>query len=279
MDQKLRKIQLVLLDILKDIDRFCRDNGVHYSLYAGSLLGAVRHQGFIPWDDDLDICMARPEYDRFIRLWEKDKIEGYVLQNKENTPAFPQSFTKIRKTHTTFLSNEYDRGKFHTGIFVDVFPIDRLPIGFFARKQFQFECMRYQLYTREFIPPNSNFLVKSVSAVLLSAASVENRPSIRNRLLEQIKRENGRGDTVGIETFKSIMTPLPADLLDGYEYLPFEDGKFQCFKNWDGYLKAKFGDYMTLPPETERTWKHHPIILDFEHDYEELHQADPDRFP
>ena len=103
MDNTLRQLQLTQLSILKVIDKLCRKWEIRYSLYAGTLLGAVRHSGFIPWDDDLDICMAREEYDRFLAAWEKEPPEGYLLQNKKNTPAFTQSFTKIRKDHTAFL--------------------------------------------------------------------------------------------------------------------------------------------------------------------------------
>jgi len=106
MEDVLRKLQLTQLEILKVFDRFCREHDLKYSLYAGSLLGAVRHQGFIPWDDDLDVCMPRADYDRFIQCWTEKPVEGYVLQNKENSRYFVQSFTKLRKDHTTFLQNK-----------------------------------------------------------------------------------------------------------------------------------------------------------------------------
>jgi len=268
---QLRRLQLTQLSILKVIDRFCRERGIRYSLYAGTLLGAVRHKGFIPWDDDLDICMSRQDYDRFLAAWTKEPPEGCLLQNKENTPSFTQSFTKIRAEHTTFLQYDWERGRYHTGIFVDVFPIDRLPAGKLNRAVFQWRCLNYQLLTREFIPPKGNAVEKAASRLILGLTPVNKRFDRRKKLLRAVTAVSDRKlDTVAIETVGTIRTPLPADLLDEYVDLPFEDGKYMCFADWEGYLRAAFGDYMTPPPESERVWRHHPIILDFERNYEEI---------
>ena len=153
MEEKLRQLQLIQLEILKFFDNFCREHNLKYSLYAGSLLGAIRHHAFIPWDDDLDVCMSRFEYDRFIALWNQSPPGGYILQNKENSPGYWQSFSKIRKDHTTFLQEEREAGKYHTGIFLDIFPLDRIPNGKLKRMMFKWHCMKYQLLTREFAPP------------------------------------------------------------------------------------------------------------------------------
>ncbi len=270
-DQILGKLQATQTEILSVIDRICREHGVSYSLYAGSLLGAVRHQGFIPWDDDLDICMERSEYDRFLAAWKESPPEGFILQNKENTPSFTQSFSKIRKEHSTFLQYDWEASKYHTGIFVDVFPMDRMPTGKAARLLFRWRCMKYQLLTREFVPPRGSPAQKLVSRLVLSATPPLKRAAAREKLLRKITRDrDGRHPTVGIEMLSTIGMPLPPDLFEEYITLPFENGNYMCFAKWDAYLKAKFGDYMTLPPEEERNWKHHPSILDFERDYDEI---------
>ena len=271
MDSVLHKLQSVQVEILSVIDRFCREHKISYSLYAGTLLGAIRHQGFIPWDDDLDICMERSEYDRFLEAWNHSHPAGYLLQNKDNTPSFTQSFSKIRKEHTTFLQYDWEAGRYHTGIFVDIFPLDRMPDGKLKKDLFLWRCMQYQLLTREFIPPKGSGLEKAVSRLILAAVPAGRRTERRRRLLQLIARDRDpMHHTVGIELLSTMKTPLPADLFDHYELLAFEDGRYPCFSHWKEYLVAKFGDYMTLPPEEERTWRHHPIILDFEHDYEEL---------
>ena len=275
MENKLRRLQLTQLEILEVIDAFCISHGLKYSLYAGTLLGAVRHQGFIPWDDDLDICMSREDYDRFVELWPKDGLNGYILQNKENAPRFSQSFSKIRKDHTTHLQREDMPGAYHTGIFVDVFPIDRIPSPGIAAYLYKWYCMCYQLYTREFVPAKSNGVVRLVSSVLLKLIPERKRPAVRKWLLKRITRYNNQRElnTAAIETMASLRIRYPSDMLDNYVELPFEGKTFMCFADWDEHLKCKFGDYMSLPPESERVWKHHPIIIDFEKNYEELKEA------
>lgn len=269
---QLRKLQLTQLEILKLIDRFCREKGIPYSLYAGTLLGAVRHQGFIPWDDDLDICMSRKDYNRFLQLWEEEKPAGYILQNKENSPGFSPSFSKIRKDHTCFLQFESEIGHYQMGIFVDIFPIDRMPNGRVTSKLFQLKCLEYQLLTREFLPTDGNPAVKAIAKLILKLSSPEQRAAKRKRLLHWIEKYNDNKElpAVAIETQSTIRTPLPSNFMAEFTELTFEDSEFMCTAVWDEYLSAKYGDYMKLPPESQRVWKHHPLILDFDRNYEEL---------
>jgi len=272
MNDQLRKLQLTQIGILKVIDQICRKHGIQYSLYAGTLLGAVRHQGFIPWDDDLDICMARDDYNRFIEIWDTVPHDGFILQNKENSPAFTQSFTKIRKDHTTFLQDEREIGLYHTGIFVDIFPVDRLPAGKLAQIQFYWNVMQYQLFTREFIPSKANGIVKLISELFLNAVPVGKREQKRKKLLAKITAHNNNPSlqAVSIETIESMKQHHSPYMFDEYVELSFDSEAFMCYAGWDNHLKVKYGDYMQLPPESERVWKHHPILIDFEHNYEEL---------
>ncbi len=272
MDTQLRQLQLIQLEILKQIDQLCRKYSISYSLYAGTLLGAVRHQGFIPWDDDLDICMSRADYQRFLQAWEEVRPVGYILQNKENSPEFSQSFSKIRKNHTCFLETKWEIGRYHTGIYVDVFPIDRIPEGHLKRRLFQLRCVQYQLLTREYTPPEASMVQKVVAGIILGLSPKKDRPAQRQKLLKKIERFNCRDElqTVAIETYRSIQTPLPKDFMTVFTDLPFENSTFMCSAAWHEYLTAKFGEYLKLPPEKERTWRHHPLILDFNRNYEEI---------
>ncbi len=267
--RKLWDIQLEILDV---IDRLCRENDLHYSLYAGSLLGAVRHQGFIPWDDDLDSCMAREDYERFLQLWKDEEHPGYILQNKRNTPSFTQSFSKIRKDHTTFLQYEWESGRYHTGIFVDIFPVDRCPVSGIELNLFRYKCLKYQLFMREFVPPRASFPVKVISKMILSAFSRKTRMQYRDIFEKELLHLSSRKElpAVFIEVPSTIYMTLPSDLTEQFTDLLFEGKKYQCFSKWDEYLSLKYGDYMHLPPESERVWKHNHLIIDFDHNYGEV---------
>ena len=263
-----------MLEMLVIVDEICRKNNIPYSLYGGTLLGAVRHQGFIPWDDDLDICLSRNNYNRLLSILEKELPDGYILQNKENTPASSNSFSKIRKLHTTFLEHKEDIGRFHTGIFIDIFPVDRAPNGRIPRFFFNWKCMQYFLYTREYAPPKAGLVVKTGCNLLLFFVKGKQREKQREKCLQYImkKDDDPSCHPVGMGTLWAATRYLPCDILDNYEERCFEGKHFFCVAKAEDYLTTLYGDYMKLPPVEEQTWTHHPIILNFEHDVEELEQ-------
>lgn len=275
MEELLRTLQLTELDILKTVHAFCVRHDIQYSLYAGTLLGAVRHKGFIPWDDDIDICMPREEYERFLRLWQEDPVEGYVLQNKDNSPAFMSSFSKIRKDHTTFLEHEEDIGRFHTGIFIDIFPLDRIPSAWLPQKLFYLRCMLYQLMIREYAPPNGGLIVRFGCKLILTAVRGKHRRRIAKRALKKLTAYQMNRDLkiVDFSDCRTMMVQYPSTVADDYIEMPFEDSSFYVVSAWRTMLKQYFGDYMRLPPEEERTWTHHPVCIDFEHNAEEIRGA------
>lgn len=269
---ELRRVQLTELDILRIIDKICKDNDIKYSLCGGTLLGAVRHKGYIPWDDDLDIAMRRSDYERFIEVWNKLKPEGYILQNKDVEPNFPQSFAKIRKDHTTFLQFEWERGLFHTGIFVDIFPFDRTPNKGLRKMLFNIKGIKYLIYIRENNHSIGSGITKTIVSALLRVTSKDSRRKYCSKYLDLLKEyDNDRSlNYISVDSPNSIKKVFSPSLCDEYTTLEFEGEQFMCFKNWENYLSVFYGDYMQLPPVEERTWTHHPIIIDFEHNYEEL---------
>ena len=133
LDIDLRLIQEIELDILLEFDRICKKHGLKYQLYSGTLIGAVRHEGFIPWDDDIDVAMPRADYDKFIEL--KDELaDDYFFQSYETDPQYINRFGKIRKNGTVFMEKLVQELDMHHGIYIDVFPFDNIKPHSFSGK-------------------------------------------------------------------------------------------------------------------------------------------------
>lgn len=125
-DAKLRRLQLVQLEMLKVLDEICKRNDIHYQLFAGTALGAVRHRGFIPWDDDLDVVMLREDYEKFLKIAPQQIGNAYFLQ-KEFSEHWPMQFSKLRKNDTAFIERYIAKDEqTHMGVYLDIFPCDNL---------------------------------------------------------------------------------------------------------------------------------------------------------
>ena len=129
----VRELQSVLVEMLQVLDELCRKHNLRYYLYYGSLLGAVRHGGFIPWDDDADIAMPRKDYDRFVEIAERELPRGYFMQSYRTERDYRHPFAKVRKDGTTCIVNNHRHIRMHQGIFVDVFPLESLPRNGFLK--------------------------------------------------------------------------------------------------------------------------------------------------
>lgn len=127
--EQFRKMQLIELEMLVEFDRVCRDNHIDYVLFGGSLLGAVRHKGYIPWDDDADIGMLREDYNRFKKHMKEMNPEICYFQDHETDPEYRWSYGKLRRTGSKYIRVGQEHLKCKTGIFVDIFPMDDIPLG------------------------------------------------------------------------------------------------------------------------------------------------------
>ena len=262
----LRKLQLIETDILKIVDKFCKKHDIKYSLYAGTALGAVRHGGFIPWDDDIDICMTRPDYERFLKLWREQGEEGYALQGTDNPNYEYINFSKIRKIGTKF-GTEFDvkaYGEDNVGIFLDVFPFDKVPNDKRKRKKFLFNVKLWLVYTRGYAYTRGGTFLKLISKLLL-LKSRKRQLKIRNKLEKKILSYQSMEKDYSLASLAcpaSLKNIFPADILDQVQEIDFEDTKASIYKDYDTALRITFGNYMQLPPEQERVCKHEPFIFD-----------------
>ena len=267
----IKQIWAAEQEILDVIHEVCTSHGLRYTLAYGTLIGAVRHNGFIPWDDDIDLMMPREDYERLLSIWNDVAPEGYLLQNIRTDSDYINTFSKIRKDHTTFLQFEFERDvNYHKGVFVDIFPADRVADGKIANTLQYIASAVNLLYTRGF-RSGAGGIIGLTEKVLL-ALPKKLRPMLRRLSEAFIRRWNGREELrwFSPSTIISAKRYYSSDIFDNLKKTTFCGKEYTCVANTDAFLRVDYGDYMQLPPEEERVWKHHPIIIDLEHNYEEL---------
>ena len=269
VQHRLWDVELEILDLIHNI---CVENNIRYSLAYGTLLGAVRHKAFIPWDDDIDVMMPREDYNRFISLWDDVDHNGYVLIDEDCSPDYNNNFAKVRKDHTTFLQYwKQKERKFHKGIYVDIFPIDRKAPGLISTKlQYAFFALNL-LYNRGYASKDRGKAHK-IEKLLLTITPKRFYRTISKKAMNisQHWNKNQNCLMVAPNTMRDCKIYYPNNLFDHLITVSFEGKEYYAVANYDEALQVEYGDYMKLPPVEERVWKHHPVLIDFEHNIEEL---------
>ena len=276
MAASLRDLQLCELEILKEIKRVCEEHQITYYLSSGTLLGAVRHKGFIPWDDDIDIEMPYPDYKRFISVAQDALGDDYFLQNSDTDPSFSSLFSKVRKNNTTMLS-KYELGMAgHHGVWVDVFPIISMGGSFDYR--FRKTCVRisnFSLIDRAHFELDSKWIRSQTNGFLFHLVRVMThaprflRRAVHRLFAALVFMGHSRKAKRKAHIWASITYVHPANVFLGpAQQLPFEEELFPVPPDYREYLTNAYGNYMQLPPEEKRTSNHGDMIIDLEHSWE-----------
>lgn len=267
MDKKtLRKLQNTELEILVTIDRICSDYNIQYSLYAGTAIGAIRHQGFIPWDDDVDIAMTRDQFSKFCEKWKDHPAEGYYLENVIDDKHCGTCHAKVRKNDTVLLSAGEIESIGHHGIWVDIFPLDK------ANEKDQDETLKIAKKLILLSRANVSMTNDSFGKKLVRSGIRILYPE-RRRHHEIVNCVNGleRIDKTLTDDYvwKSLSATyafkynFPEHLVDKTVSISFENKEFQIFSDYDQMLRIIYGDYMKLPPKEEQVCRHNPVKIVF----------------
>ena len=264
----LRKVQLVLLEIAKEIKRVCDDNNIKYFLDSGTLLGAIRHFGFIPWDDDLDIGMMREDYEKFCRIAPQCLKEDYFLQTWENDDYYALPFAKVRKNHTVYVENKASK-RAKNGFYVDIFAYDYAPKSnrekeILLKKLANIE--RILLMKCGYEPWNSANkidIVKRFGYLPYQIRSVLNEKTNLIKQYEALATSVSHSSEIypQIGIVKGYFIPYKV-FGEGIDHT-FEDEIFRIPEDYDLYLTSMYGDYMTLPPVEKRENLHQIIDIKF----------------
>lgn len=261
VDRDRKKVWAILIDLLVRLDKFCSDFHLNYYLIFGSLLGAVRHKGFIPWDDDIDIVMPRNDYQKFITL--SDKIEKpYIIQSSLNEKDFFLSFAKFRNINTTCISKPFSHRKFNQGLAIDVFPMDNFEDdGAQARyeriKWLNLENSTYMRMGNPHLDQDSKNRINNYSGI---------EPKLALQEIDNIARESNSRETekVGINTltiYSYEKNTWSKKDFETYEMMDFENYKFRVPCGYKNILINTYGDYMKFPPLEKRGSWHNNLII------------------
>jgi len=259
-DLSLRDAQMLMVDVLKAVHELCEKHGIKYFLDAGTLIGAVRHKGFIPWDDDVDIGMPREEYNKFLEIAPKELPKHLFLQTFETDEYYNVYPTpcKVRYNNTLFLEEgTEENSKMHNGIFIDVFPYDSLPklkITYKIQRTLSYNILKSFKRLRD-MPEYLSFKNKitfSFYKLVVKMFPNKRRLQFFNYL---VKWNDPKSDYMGygVDTYWSEYVYKKSDYFD-LAKLEFEGQYFYAPKNYDAILTELYGDYMTMPKEEDRVW-------------------------
>lgn len=251
----------VMTDLMCRVDAFCKANGIKYYLHAGTLLGAVRHKGFIPWDDDIDITMFREDYNKFVKLTARDDLD-FVFVSYQTNHNFQYAFGKVCDKATLLVEKNHPNS-IELGVYIDVFPLDTVPDDYdkaysFVRKCNNTSRLGYMSMVRNYGNYKAHGVKKNlIKPFAYAIAKIMGTYYWVSKLDKLSQKYNGtQSNYVANCLSPNYVRVFERAWYDSQVSLTFENQKFMAPGNYDAVLKCMFKNYMELPPEEKRVTHH-----------------------
>lgn len=258
----IERLHQVDMDIVKDVVRICDAHGFKYYMLGGTMLGAIRHKGFIPWDDDIDLGMPRDDYEAFLEIAPKELGEHLKVINYRNDPNYMYYITRIQDTDTRAVEERIGNDNKYTCVSIDIFPIDGTPNNPLLRKIYFFRvmyhralmslCYKDSIDRKRKRSKKERLLLQILECVPIEKMTTPYKQKCKiDKLLRKQKVQGSRyiGNIMGAYRTREI---VPAEFYGEGAYYPFEDMQLRGMAKADDYLRWTYGDYMKLPPEDQR---------------------------
>lgn len=268
-EEMLKKVQKIQLDMCLEVKRICEKNNIAYFLEGGTMLGAVRHKGVIPWDDDLDIAMLREDYNKFIIACKHDLDNKYFLQNWDSDKGYGLFYSKLRLNGTTYTEYNSMNTKTHKGVFIDIFVFDNSPDDI---KKKELQKRKTYIYKRLILTKlkyshyDKNSIVKRIVYLTLGVIlKMTPLNYLKNKLIKYATMANHNKTEYMVNVgspYSYDTVHMPCALLKELGVIEFNGHNLSCIKDADTYLKQMYGDYMTMPPEDKRYNRHKVVKID-----------------
>ncbi len=270
------------LELLKCFIKVCEENNLRYFLIGGTALGAVRHKGFIPWDDDIDVAMPRKDYNKLLKM--QDKFPSYYFVQCDKTDRhYTYNFAKIRDSRTTFIESYFKNHRINHGVWIDIFPLDGVSKKMKPAKKFRhrFYYVWFNVFMMYlpglFRKPKKGTILKDIGLNIVAFLTWwMNFLHLRNRWLDFIVTRHDYDKSMMVANYMGNIpkrAAMPREFFGEGVKLPFEDIEAVCPANYDGYLTWVFHDYMELPPIEKQQGHHYNKGFSLEVDYKEYMKA------
>lgn len=263
----LRELQLCELEILKEFIRICDKHRLKYYLAWGTLLGAVRHQGFIPWDDDIDVCMFYEDYLKFKEICKTELHSDYVYEDREAHSDYFLYWAKLRKNNTTCMTRSEKNLNIHWGVGIDIFPLVKMDKMEGTMKKKAARAVLKFITNRPYLPYGANGVSKKIKRIIYTLIPKVLDEKIIKKCFHVLNRAGKDAEFVWDFSEPVHRSSFPVSVFGDGKSLEFEGLKMNCPIDATSYLEKVYGDdYMVLPKVQDRV-DHGDIIVDLERNY------------